>query len=251
LMGSPSSEPERGPDERQHRVHLGRRLAISTTLVTKEQFGRFQLDCPDVARKNMDQWVKTADSPQTGVTWYEAAQYCNWLSKQEGIDEKQWCYEPNERGKYGPGMKPKEKHLELVGYRLPTEAEWEFAGRAETTTSRYYGLSETLLPRYAWYNANSQNRTWPVAGLKPNDYGLFDMHGNAWEWCDDVYDDYRTANVSEDSGFTRPVVENDDRVLRGGSFLSWPEGVRSADRSEDAPANRSFDNGFRTARSCP
>ncbi len=125
MMGSPSSEPDRNPEETQHRAHIGRRLAIATTLVTKDQFRRFE------SKLNVDQWVKTADSPQTAVTWYEATQYCNWLSKQEGIEERQWCYEPNEQGKYGPGMKPKERYLELGGYRLPTDAEWEFACRAK------------------------------------------------------------------------------------------------------------------------
>ena len=99
------------------------------------------------------------------------------MSEQEGIVKEQWCYEPNEKGEYGPGMKAKDKYLELSGYRLPTEAEWEYACRAGTVTSRYYGLTDTLLAKYAWYEANGQNRTWPVGSLKPNDFGLFDMHG--------------------------------------------------------------------------
>jgi formylglycine-generating enzyme required for sulfatase activity len=245
MMGSPSSEPDRNPEETQHRAHIGRRLAIATTLVTKDQFRRFE------SKVNVDQWVKTADSPQTAVTWYEATQYCNWLSKQEGIEERQWCYEPNEQGKYGPGMKPKERYLELGGYRLPTDAEWEFACRAETVTSRYYGASGSLLPRYAWYLMNSQNRTWPVASLKPNDYGLFDMQGDAWQWCDDAYRSYPRSNVSEDSGFTKPVVEADDRVLRGGAFDLIAVHVRSASRYKSAPANRNYLFGFRPARTYP
>jgi eukaryotic-like serine/threonine-protein kinase len=250
-MGSPESEPNRSPNETQHRCHIGRRFAIAATLVTKEQFGRCQKDHPEVAKFNSGQWLKTDDSPQNGMTWYEAAQYCNWLSEKDGIVEEQWCYEPNEQGKYGPGVKPKDKYLELAGYRLPTEAEWEFACRAETATSRYYGLSEALLPRYAWYLANSKKRTWPVASLKPNDYGLFDMQGNAWQWCDDVYASYPNADVSEDHGSTKPIVDTDSRVLRGGAFFTLPEYVRSAYRDYDAPAVRVYYIGFRPARTYP
>jgi len=72
-------------------------------------------------------------------------------------------------------------------YRLPTEAEWEYACRAEAETSRYYGQSESLLEHYAWYQSNSKDRSWPVAHLKPNDFGLFDMQGNVWEWCYDAF----------------------------------------------------------------
>ncbi len=238
VMGSPASEPDRSPDETQHRVHIGRRFAISTTLVTKEQFAQFQHDHPEVAKMNTGQLVKTDDSPQMAMTWYEAAQYCNWLSEREGIVKEQRCYEPNEKGVYDSGMKAKDNYLELSGYRLPTEAEWEYACRARTVTSRYYGLSETLLPRYAWYESNSQNRTWPVASLKPNDYGLFDMQGNAWQWCDDADISYPSGKVSEDSGSTKAVVETVGRVLRGGSFDNQQWLVRSADRNGVAPASR-------------
>ena len=119
------------------------------------------------------------------MTWYEAAAYCNWLSEQEGIPKQQWCYEPNDSGEYGEGMKPAADFLDRTGYRLPTEAEWEYACRAGAATSRYYGRSEELLVRYAWYSVNSKERTWPVGSLRPNDLGLFDMHGNVWNWCQD------------------------------------------------------------------
>ena len=93
------------------------------------------------------------------------------------------CYEPHEKGEYGPGMKAKDKYLELSGYRLPTEAEWEYACRAGTVTSRYYGETEELLKHYGWYAKNAELRTWPVGSKKPNDWGLFDLHGNIYCWC--------------------------------------------------------------------
>jgi formylglycine-generating enzyme required for sulfatase activity len=253
LMGAPGSEPDGRQNETQHRCHIGRRFAVSGTKVTKAQFAQFQPARPEKTNEFTDRYARTCDSPQIAMSWYEAAHYCNWLSKQEGIEEKQWSYEPNENGKYGRGMKAKDKYLELSGYRLPTEAEWEYACRAGTVTSRYYGLSDTLLAQYAWYQANGQNRTWPVASLKPNDFGLFDMQGNAWEWCDDSYQKYPEAadDIVKDSGSTKPVIDADSRVLRSGAFGNHPTLVRSAYRKNDKTANGINYYGFRPARTLP
>ena len=110
--------------------------------------------------------------------WYAAAAYCNWLSKRGGIARGQWCYLPNESGAYAEGMTIPADVLERTGYRLPTEAEWEYACRAGAVTSRYYGLSAELLGKYARYLANSEEHAWPCGSLLPNDLGLFDMLGN-------------------------------------------------------------------------
>src|SRR5208282_774010 len=148
----------------------------------------------------------------TAVDWYAASAYCNWLSEREGIPEDQWCYLKNTQGAYAEGMKLAPDYLSRGGYRLPTEAEMEYACRAGAVTSRYYGETEELLANYAWYQKNSTERTWPVGLLKPNDLGLFDMHGNVWTWCQERFKgNYavpREGEVLEDNEDGLPVVTN-------------------------------------------
>jgi len=215
------------------------------------------------------------------VDWYHAALYCNWLSEQEGIAEEQWCYETN-AGKlfqekvsvYTMLLLPhhplaaaastsyflgdrqpqvtalKKNYLGLGGYRLPTEAEMEYATRAGALTSRYYGETEELLPKYAWYQKNSQEKAWPVGSLKPNDFGLFDVQGNVFTWCQERYESYlHGTNVHiDDKEDIYSINTQDSRVLRGGSFIVQASFVRSSNRLSHGPALRSFDFGFRPAR---
>ncbi len=181
-----------------------------------------------------------------GISWYMAAKYCNWLSNAEGIPEDQWCYEIN-----GDEIKLKSRYLSLTGYRLPTESEMEYATRAGTMTSGYYGETDDLLPKYAWYNKNAKERTWPVGSLKPNDLGLFDAQGNVFIWCQESskpYPSVKGEESAEDREDSLVVSGAVGRVLRGGSFDAQASYVRSASRISNVPAFRAYDFGFRPAR---
>ena len=148
-------------------------------------------------------------------------------------------------------MTLKAKYLSLTGYRLPTEAEMEYATRAGAVTSRYYGETDELLPKYAWYFKNSQERTWPVGSLKPNDLGLFDVQGNVYTWCQERYKAYPAGKgdeAVEDKEDELVVTSTDRRVLRGGSFSDPASHVRSAYRDLTVPADRDLMLGFRLAR---
>ncbi|MDB4517048.1 formylglycine-generating enzyme family protein, partial [Crocinitomicaceae bacterium] len=249
LMGSPGMEKDRYSRETLHRRHIDRIFALPSKEVTVKQFQDFLREAANVRHSYTKKYAPEEHCPQTAVTWYEAAAYCRWLSEQESIPEDQMCYPPIPEMK--EGMKPSSDYLSRTGYRLPTEAEWEYACRAGTRTSRYYGQSEELLGKYAWYGATSQDRTWPVGSLKPNDFGLFDMHGNVYEWCQEKYSSYGVGTkgkTAEDVEDTASVSSRGSRLLRGGSFDYLPMVVRSAYRIAYRPGNRYFTYGFRPAR---
>lgn len=249
MIGSTESEVRSMENEIQTKRRIDRRFAIAAKEVTKAQW-KFFATLSDVGltgdEPELSSFIKSADSPMLGMNWFQAAMYCDWLSEQEGIPEDQWCYEKNEKDEYGPGMKAKTNYLELTGYRLPTESEWEMACRAGTKTSRYYGQTEVLLKNYGWYLENGNDHAHPTAQLKPNDYGLFDMLGNAFEWCND---EYETAHFTEleDNPPASPIFGGSNRVLRGGAYNFQSVGLRSAYRYFGR-ADTGFVNGFRPAR---
>jgi len=226
LMGSAKNEAERSPDDQvQQPQVIGRTFAIAVKSVTGDQFRR-----SPKGHDYVSPLAPKGDCPVIAVTWYMAAEYCNWLSVMEGLER---CYEPNKDGEYQAGMKLVPDYLNRTGYRLATQAEWECACRAGAKTSRYYGESIDLLGKYAWYVGNSGHRPWPVASLKPNDWGLFDVHGNVWTWCQDD-----SANGT-DSEF---------RPIRGGSFVDAPAEVRAACRVLTVPMRESPYVGLRPTR---
>ena len=279
-MGSPAYEAGRepasdSPDELAHHARLPRSYAIAGKEVTVGQFQRFLDANPQVKAKfaydndpnRMATVLRTfspdREGPQIAVTWYEAAMYCNWLSKQDGIPESEWVY-PASFDQIKDGMMMPDNYLHRTGYRLPTEAEWEYAARAGTTTARFFGNSADLLEQYAWYSKNppkrkndpvdptDPQRTWPVGQLKPNDFGLFDIYGNVWEWCQDRMQPYATMRgVYSDT--EDPILLVSDKVARarrGGSFPYEAAMQRSAERGTKnaLPILRRDNVGFRVAR---
>ena len=172
------------------------------------------------------------------MVWFDAVAFCNALSAQVGL---QACYQlDGERVRWDRSAD---------GYRLPTEAEWEYACRAGTTSKWFFGDDPNELARYAWFAGNADLRVHPVGTKAPNPWGLHDMSGNVWEWCWDWYGRYGFRRYL--AGWMRVLKwlrRRSPRTLRGGSALNDPWNLRSAVREWDAPALRDASIGFRCVR---
>jgi len=214
MMGSPDNEQNRMPDEKQHSVTLTNDIEMSETTITNQQYAdiaqwaydnghcRFSnnalIDNLDGSTELLvkfnddlfycsqnDGTIKVKDGrenhPVAFITWYGAVSFCDWMSMKEGLPRayNHATWKCNNDDPYA-----------AKGYRLPTEAEWEYACRAGTTTRFNTGDSDSDLKRAGWYNRNSNSEIHPVAQKEPNAWGLYDMHGNVYEWCDDMYGDY-------------------------------------------------------------
>ena len=206
-MGDPQGEI----DETPHKVTLGS-FYVDVCPVTQREYER-------LTGENPARW-RGSDNPVEQTRWSDAVRYCNVRSTEEGFkpcyDLKTWACD------FGAG-----------GYRLPTEAEWEYACRAGTTTRYSFGDEEKKLKHFAWMEENSGGRPRPVGKKLPNPWGTYDVHGNVWEWCNDFYkvDYYGESPEGDPKG----PPTGDDKVLRGGCWRSAADECRSAFRYNEAP----------------
>ena len=245
-MGSPEREDRRDPYESQHERRIERSLLVATTETTVKQYLVFNPDHKPDPRYSSD-----SDCPVGGVSWYEVVRYCNRLSQKAGLEP----FFPDE---VKPGTMLPKGGRDRGGFRLPTEAEWEYICRAETETCRPFGQSEQFLDRHVWTLLNSRELLSPAGRLLPNQFGLFDTLGSQWEWCldgpsgIDIYPAYPIGSKKSpalDTFRDVPVNDSDWRFVRGGCFSRPPSVVaRSASRDVfDAPHESPY-FGFRVVR---
>ena len=230
LMGSPDTDDLAGNDEKpQHQVFVSG-FCLGRFAVTR---GLWR----EILGSGRSEWKRDADDdrlPANHVNWFDAVGFCNVLSERRGLRP---CYRiDGENVEWDRGAD---------GYRLPTEAEWEYSVRAGTTTRWFCGDDEELLERYAWYGEDVINsNVHPVGQKKPNLWGFYDLSGNVYEWCWDWLGDYSSEPASDPIG----PDGGEYRVLRGGAFWDGARILRSAVRYRFRPRDRVVDDGFRVAR---
>lgn len=232
-MGSPPSEQGSHDDESLHQVTITQDYYLSVYEVTQAQYktitgknpsyfqGKVIERHPQTGRVEKEISIDSANYPVEQVTWDDAVDFCKRLSDL-----------------------PQEKQAGRV-YKLPTEAQWEYACRAGSQTAFDFGPEANSLGNHAWFVMNSNGRTHAVGEKQPNAWGLYDMHGNVWEWCSDWFGDYPKASVSDPAG----VKDGTYRILRGGSWDYAAAYCRSANRNGLGPSSRYNDFGFRVALS--
>ncbi len=206
---------------------------------------------PDFHQKINQFMSPTLEYPANKINWYLAARYCNWLSEKEGLDASEWCFIPDSMGRYGEGLTLAENYLHRRGYRMPTEAEWEYACRAGTVTPRFFGVCQELFPQYVWYAENSMEKSLIIPGtLKPNDFGLFDVFGNVIEWCIDPYADRPGKQDGIVPDMERGLTADAEawRVMRGGHLYADEPNIRATDLWTFRPLISDGHYGLRLAR---
>jgi serine/threonine protein kinase/formylglycine-generating enzyme required for sulfatase activity len=252
MIGSANDEPGRFKNEVRHRVWLTRPFALLDREITLEELIAFHPRYTGFMR----QFDAKPEDAGFGADWYDAVGFCRWLGKQMGLAESDQSYgdparldkeryprEPNPEASWAPRNWPLE--LGRRGFRLPTDAEWEAASRAGARTAYGYGGDQSQLGRFGWFMENSGKHAHPPRELRPGRRGLFDLHGNLWEWTHDWYGDYDTKAPTDPLG----AVEGTSRVDRGGGWEFVAANCRSANRNTSDPTFRTSDLGFRPALS--
>jgi formylglycine-generating enzyme required for sulfatase activity len=221
MMGSPASEAGRDSDETQHQVTVGS-CYMGKYEVSQKEYQALMGTNPS--------YFKGDNLPVENVTWYDAVNCCNALSRKEGLTPAYTVSGTNVTW-----------NRSANGYRLPTEAEWEYACRAGTTTPYSSGSS---VGSAGWYGSNNGSTTHPVGTKQANAWGLHDMHGNVWEWCWDWYGAYSSGAQTDPMGASSGTY----RVSRGGGWAYDGQNLRSALRGDHTPSGSYYDLGFRLLR---
>ena len=251
-VGSVSDEPDRQKTEGRHQVRLTRSFALLDREITVEELITFS---PLYAQFMLQSDAKPGDAG-FGADWYDAVGFCRWLGQQSGVSEADQSYpapetldkakyprEPNPAANWAPRNWPLE--LGRRGFRLPTESEWEVASRAGARTPYGFGSDVRLLGRFGWFAENSGKHVHAPRGLRPSVRGLFDLHGNLFEWCHDWFGDYGVDTITDPLG----AREGSGRVGRGGGWGLDAADCRAANRYAPGPTIRTIDIGFRLALS--
>jgi formylglycine-generating enzyme required for sulfatase activity len=232
-MGSPASEAGHvtgeAEDEKLHQVSISRAFAVTDREITRSQW-----------RSGIG---TSGDEAARSISWYEAIQYCRMLTVQAGMSEGDQCYPDPRESAAGGNLS---FHPERRGFRLLTEAEWEYACRAGTRTPYSFGSDRDLAGAYGWFEGNSSSKAQRVGYLKPNLRGLFDMHGNMLEWCHDLFQQHLPPTQDP---IGPPTGEK--RILRGGAINQNVKDLRSAVRYRASPTDRFNFMGIRVARTLP
>jgi formylglycine-generating enzyme required for sulfatase activity len=249
-MGPADDEPLQTPFDRRHLRKVNRRFAMGSTEVTWRQFQKYALDYGATNHKHPENYGPDPDGPVLTVSWIHAVKYCRWLSEQEEIPADQMCFPP--LNEITEDMTLPDDITSRTGYRLPTEGEWECACRAGTITRRFFGDSDVYLNSYGWHIGNSMDYARRVGLLKPNDHGLFDVYGNAWEWCLDRHGTLPKTAAGIPFVDVPKLVGTKPRILRGGSMNSRKDALRSAQRDFlEALHDRNHNVGMRIVRTLP
>ncbi|MCL2442753.1 MAG: formylglycine-generating enzyme family protein, partial [Treponema sp.] len=263
FMGSPTTEPDRNTNENYRTANGGvvtmSGFRIGKYQVTQDQYEAVMMTNPSSFNTPVSPETSTAKRPVETVSWYNALVFCNRLSILEGLTPAYRINGSTDPTAWGPvptAVNAAWNAVEIVegstGYRLPTEAQWEYACRAGTQTRWHFGETESELVNYAWYSVNSGNITHQVGLKRPNAWGLYDILGNVHEWCWDQYDIYDISNPSYNNagGSIDPMgpVSGGYRVLRGGAVHNDGQLLRSAFRLHQLPSQRSGGIGLRLVR---
>jgi formylglycine-generating enzyme required for sulfatase activity len=249
MMGSPTSELYRDDDETQHQVTLTKGFYMGKYPVTQAQYQTVIRTNPSSFTTPVSPETSTAKRPVERVSWYDALALCNKLSMEEGLSPAYRISGSTDPAAWGTVPTNSNTTWNAVvivegstGYRLPTEAQWEYACRAGTTTPYNWGTN-TIDKNRANYNENL-DRTTVVGSYAPNAWGIYDMHGNVWELCWDLGENYSSGAQTDPTG----ASSGNFRIIRGGSFFNTSEHLRSAMRESVYPYSRSSESGFRVAR---